>query len=208
MPLVFSIGSIIGPIIGGALANPLNRPSEDRTSGPFLWKYPYVLPNLVAAGFFTVGITIGFLFLRESLDVGRRDYGIILGNKLIAWLSGPISDLKAFILRRPVYTRLPTSEPVTPVKSAHDEESGSTDGEPAPKLAPPSWSEALNNQTIIMLVAYTFLAMHNTAFDQIISVFMHQARTGPDVVTDVPPLRFNKGFGMSKYKYQAPLKHT
>ena len=35
MPLVFSVGSVVGPTLGGALSNPLNRePGDKRTDGP------------------------------------------------------------------------------------------------------------------------------------------------------------------------------
>jgi MFS family permease len=199
MPLVFSVGSMLGPMLGGALANPLKRPSDDHTDGPFLWKYPYALPNIVSASFFLVGISIGILFLRETLNVGRRDYGIILGNKIIAFFKRPVALIKARFFGSTLYTQLPDSPP----EEAHsrnesDLELAQSKEEHNVRPAAPSWSESITNQTLIYLSAYTFLAMHNTAFDQIVSVFMHQARTGPDVIPDTSLLRFNKGFGMSK----------
>jgi MFS family permease len=204
MPLVFSVGSIIGPVIGGAMANPLNKPSNDRSDGPFLWRFPYVLPNLVSAIFFTISMLIGTFFLKETGVQRFRDYGIVVGDKLIALAQRPIARVKAFISGSPLYTALPSSPDLYDSSSKQqDEESidakDSKEGEGQVKLAPPSWSEALTNQTIIYLSAYTFLAMHNTAFDQIISVFMHQARTGPEIVADKFPWYFNKGFGMSKF---------
>ena len=199
MPLVFSVGSIIGPMIGGPLANPLNRPSHDHSDGPLLWKFPFLLPNLISAVFFLIGIVIGILFLRETLNIGRRDYGIILGDKIIAFSRRPVALIKARLFGTQMYSLVPDSpESATPINSKHDEETLNKQ-ESQVKLAPPSWSEAMSNQSLIYLTAYTFLAMHNTAFDQIVSVFMHQARSGPDVVPDSLPLGFNKGFAMSKF---------
>lgn len=65
LPLVFTIGCVLGPSIGGGLARPAERfplifdgPSE-------IWRnYPFLLPNLVAGGFFLTGIITGFLFLQ------------------------------------------------------------------------------------------------------------------------------------------------
>jgi MFS family permease len=201
MPLVFSIGSIIGPVIGGALANPLNKQSGDMSDGPFLWNFPYVLPNLVSAIFFTISMLIGILFLRETGVQYFRDYGIVIGDKIIALAQRPIARVKALMTGSPLYTAIPTS-PDDIYDKQNDEESidakDSMEGNGHVKLAPPTWSEALTNQTLIYLSAYTFLAMHNTAFDQIVSVFMHQARTGSEIVPDKFPWHFNKGFGMSK----------
>lgn len=196
MPLVFSIGSIIGPIIGGTMANPMNKPAGDRSEGSLLWKYPYALPNLVAAGFFLLSIAIGFLFLQETLaDVGRRDYGIMIGRQIIKCTK----RAKTMVFNQHKYSPIPTEPKLKLLtKGAIDEESADSEDEQPIKLAPPSWKEALTNQTILMLVSYTFLAMHNTAFDQVISVFMHSDRVGPEIVVDQLPLRFNKGFGLGK----------
>lgn len=66
MPLVYTIGAIFGPTLGGVLSNPLRiDPHKPRGHG-FLERFPYILPNLVAAVFFTVGIVVGWLFLQVS----------------------------------------------------------------------------------------------------------------------------------------------
>src|ERR1700753_394903 len=156
MPLVFSVGSIIGPMIGGALANPLNRQAGDDYQGAFLWKFPYVLPNLVSAGFFLVGIFIGVFFLRETLNTGRRDYGIIIGEKFITFLRRPIAQIKARFFGSQLYTQLPESPPEdAPFGSGSDEELAQIKKDHEVRPAPPSWSEALTSQTLIYLSAYT-----------------------------------------------------
>lgn len=66
MPLVWTIGSIFGPAFGGALANPAVKHPEIFGDWEIFRKYPYALPNILAALFFIVGITTGVLFL----DVG------------------------------------------------------------------------------------------------------------------------------------------
>jgi len=66
MPLVWSIGSIFGPILGGALANPAEKFPSIFGSVKFFHRFPFALPNLVASIFFTVGILTGTLFLKVS----------------------------------------------------------------------------------------------------------------------------------------------
>ncbi|KAJ6122703.1 MFS transporter [Penicillium capsulatum] len=64
MPLVWTIGSIFGPSFGGALARPVEKYPDLFGHSAFLRKYPFALPNLAAAGFFVVGITVAVLFLK------------------------------------------------------------------------------------------------------------------------------------------------
>lgn len=67
MPLVWTIGSIVGPAFGGALAVPAERYPAVFGNSAFFKKFPFALPNLVAAIFFFVGIATGILFLRVRL---------------------------------------------------------------------------------------------------------------------------------------------
>ncbi|KAL8922743.1 MAG: hypothetical protein Q9172_003458 [Xanthocarpia lactea] len=63
MPLMWTIGSVFGPGLGGALANPAER--YPRIFGnDFFRKFPYALPNIAASLFFFVGLTAGSLFLK------------------------------------------------------------------------------------------------------------------------------------------------
>lgn len=84
MPLVYNIGSIFGPTLGGALANPKRRrPVDPMPEHPgLLDKYPYCLPNLFAAGLFIVGIVSGTLFLDVRALVRYLDKHllIMIGN--------------------------------------------------------------------------------------------------------------------------------
>ena len=64
MPLVWTIGSIFGPILGGALAKPASRyPQIFGTSG-FFTRFPFALPNMMASTLFVIGLSTGVLFLK------------------------------------------------------------------------------------------------------------------------------------------------
>ena len=86
MPLVWTIGSIFGPGFGGALANPAASHPEVFGNIGFFQTFPFALPNLVASLFFLVGLSTGFLFLKETLETKRhrRDYGRVLGKFLLS----------------------------------------------------------------------------------------------------------------------------
>ena len=64
MPLVWSIGSVFGPSFGGFFARPAEQFPDLFGKNEFLKKYPFVLPNLVAAVFFCISILTATLFLK------------------------------------------------------------------------------------------------------------------------------------------------
>lgn len=66
MPLIYTIGGIFGPAIGGILANPAKTYPEIFGKSNFFKIYPYALPNLALGFFFLIGIVTGFLFLNVS----------------------------------------------------------------------------------------------------------------------------------------------
>ena len=66
MPFVWSIGTIIGPAIGGTFAQPAKSlPSLFSPHGVFA-HFPYLLPNLICAALLIVSIIFGYFFLIET----------------------------------------------------------------------------------------------------------------------------------------------
>jgi MFS family permease len=208
MPLVWNLGSVLGPAFGGALSNPYKRKPSDTSNGPLLWKFPYALPNIVGSCFFLVGIVTGILFLDETLASKRhqRDHGRLIGIKLELTLKHRLKSLKDFL------RRLRRSEETEPLLSSHHPSyfenatatnttavTAANSTKPSPSKAP-TWRSVLTRQTLLNLLVYTLLAMHSVALDQLLPVFLHHPRSGPTVV---PPssekplqLHFNRGFGL------------
>ena len=66
MPFVWSIGTIIGPAIGGTFARPhLSMPSLF-SSTSFFAIFPYLLPNLICAALLLISMLFGYFFLKET----------------------------------------------------------------------------------------------------------------------------------------------
>lgn len=80
--------SIVGPMIGGALAKPVESLPSVFTPGSLWDRFPYLLPNLFSAICVMIGLVIGILFMEETHaeKKKRRDRGLELGNALLSWL--------------------------------------------------------------------------------------------------------------------------
>ncbi|KAF2708192.1 MFS general substrate transporter [Pleomassaria siparia CBS 279.74] len=196
MPLVYTVGAVFGPTLGGLLSNPLHvDPRHPVRDGRFFERYPYALPNLVAASFFCIGIVTGWLFLKESLEAKKndRDYGLIVGAKITAWFR------KTFDLsKRQKKLHAERQALLVHQKAIDDEECVSAvvhEREAAPALR-----DVFSYQTTLNLVVYTLLAFYTLAYDQLLPVFMHrppQSIHDPEVSL---PFKFSGGFGISSQR--------
>ncbi|KAM3088650.1 hypothetical protein ACMFMG_000286 [Clarireedia jacksonii] len=204
MPLVWSLGSIFGPSFGGFLAKPAQNFPELFGNNKFFLRFPYALPNLVASTLFTIGITTGFLFLRETLETKRhkRDLGIELGKKLVGSTQALCSQSrpKKHFHRHSVHDESsasllrPTSSAGSDSTEAFQDSFGSSKQKKS--NAPPSIWEVFTRQSVINLIAYTFLSLHSVAYDQILPVFMHNPPQIHDPTNTHLPFKFSGGFGI------------
>lgn len=96
MPFVWCLGSIIGPALGGALAQPCLNYPRLFVRGTIFDSFPFLLPNLVCVTFLVLGVTIGVLFLEEThtQKKHRRDPGLELGK----WLLGMFSAVQSLLI--------------------------------------------------------------------------------------------------------------
>ncbi|KAG8533651.1 uncharacterized protein KY384_001392 [Bacidia gigantensis] len=194
MPLVWTIGSIFGPAFGGALAKPATRHPGLFGKSRFFQQYPFALPNMIASLFFLVGLSVGILFLQETLESKkhRRDYGRALGSLL----------LRPF-QRKKVKSFLQEEQSSPMMKHSRDSSAATLtqdgDHQPAPlRLAPPTYREVFWYQSNLNLLTYALLAMHSIAYDQLLPIFMHYPRrtdrsSDPDQQL---PFKFTGGFGI------------
>lgn len=72
MPLIYTTGSIFGPGLGGALANPVVNHPEIFGNSAFFRRYPYALPNMATSLLSLVGVVTGILFLKVRFEHNIR----------------------------------------------------------------------------------------------------------------------------------------
>lgn len=72
MPIAWSTGGTIGPIIGGSLSHPVDRFPQLFAPSQFLDDYPYFLPCAAPAIFCIFACVVAFAFLKETAHVDHR----------------------------------------------------------------------------------------------------------------------------------------
>ncbi|RMJ17886.1 hypothetical protein CDV36_002473 [Fusarium kuroshium] len=219
MPMVWCIGSIIGPMIGGALARPCISYPEIFARGTIWVRYPYLLPNLFSAATVFIGVVIGLLFLEETHAEKKteRDRGREIGDYL-ANLFSRVTKCNGRG-RAPEKQALLDGERHVSYGSRHGSSSSDEEDEllPAyqsqessPRLAPQDDTRSLESQplepivqekpktftkpVIMNIISYGILAFHTMTFDQLFPVFLSTAR--PEHPVHDLPFRFTDGFGL------------
>jgi hypothetical protein len=192
MPLVWSIGSIFGPAFGGFFAKPAERFPSLFGSSQFLKAYPFALPNILGSVIFLISMTTGVLFLKETLASkrDRRDWGLVLGERI----TGSLLRRKLRRTRRYSFQDDEASAPLlgtdVPRKAA------SRQADKPVNTSPPSYKLVFTRQSVTNLIAYTFLALHSVAYDQILPVFLNYPRDERDPAAFRLPFVFTGGFGL------------
>jgi hypothetical protein len=90
--LVWPIGGITGPFIGGVLSNPADKYGSFFQDSVFS-RHPYFLPCLVAATITSLSLFVGYIYLEETLPKKRKDLNGAQSS------SPPSSDGRAPTLR-------------------------------------------------------------------------------------------------------------
>ncbi|KAI5463333.1 major facilitator superfamily domain-containing protein [Mariannaea sp. PMI_226] len=222
MPIVWCLGSIIGPMIGGALARPCISYPEIFARGTIWDKFPYLLPNLFSAATVFVGVIIGLLFLDETHSVKKhqRDRTREFGHYLTGLVGGATGcntqrePKKQALLDGEQRVGYMTNSSRTSLNSSDDEALPAYQSqENSPRLSPQPDVRSLRSvpldpeepvieqkrtiftkPVIMNIISYGILAFHTMTFDQLFPVFLSTARPEHPILE--LPFRFTDGFGL------------
>jgi len=98
MPIGWSFGGTLGPIIGGSLSRPAERFTSLFGNNEFLKKYPYFLPCAVPATYTALAWVVTFLFLKETNPVSfsfshlfesRNDNSVLVHQQVVGSEASP-----------------------------------------------------------------------------------------------------------------------
>ncbi|EPS45535.1 hypothetical protein H072_489 [Dactylellina haptotyla CBS 200.50] len=217
MPFVWSLGSIIGPSVGGMLAEPVKHYPKYFSPDGLFGKFPYLLPNLACFIICCVGVINGILFLDETHPelIDKPDRGRDIGY----W----IQDTLSVIFWRDASEKHPDTfsqspESTTPTDPTEDtpllSSSPSTPGPSTPTSTSPTLTSSSRAPSVTSLksptvpkpfvttwtpqvihnvFAYAIIAFHTITYDQMLSVFLQSPSSATKLIS---PIFFNGGFSL------------
>ncbi|KAL9081180.1 MAG: hypothetical protein Q9157_000271 [Trypethelium eluteriae] len=185
LPVVYGIGGITGPIVGGLLVNP------DLT-------YPYLPPNLFSAVVLLIDLVLTSIFLEESLEEARDlpPLGVRV-HSIFSWLW----QFTGFS-RSPTYTRHGTQHgqnrvstmdgAVEDTADSDEETTVSDDGsvKASPQLIPENnehltKKEIFNRNTLLLLGTFLVFQLSNISYNSLYPIFAQaDLPTGRDLTPE------------------------
>lgn len=178
LPVIYGLGAITGPIVGGLLVFPKNPfdPSKDNP-------YPYLAPNLFSAAVLVIDLVLTMFFLEESLECAQElpPIGKRIGS-IFAWLWQFTSSHRPTYLRRKRkqdrkhhrYHQVPNGDDcVDGNGSIHTD---GTEDDEAPTLLPSnqeniSKSDVFTRDTILLLITFLISQLANVSYNSLYPIF-------------------------------------
>lgn len=189
MPFVWSVGTIIGPCIGGTFADPHETWPNVFPEGSIFVTFPYLLPNLICAALLFVSIILGYFLLEETHSA--MDPRIHLPVDTFASEETPLRETSDAIKRPPVDVRSATYGTFRNLNSQASEPFE----EPEKAVQYNIFSNKRIMAVVIALGIYTFHAM---CYDHLMPIFFEDDRVPLSNSTSLPDfLYFPGGLGLS-----------
>ena len=197
MPFVWSIGTIIGPAIGGTMAKPAeSMPSVFAPDGIFA-TFPFLLPNLICAALLLISILAGYFLLVEThpdmqpwstpaeLETNHVETPLML-------TAGAMANAGAD-LRTESYGTFNNVE--------LDEEKQWTvnaDGSfrPPSMLCKPS-SKVFTKKVVMIVIALGIFTYHSMTYDHLLPIFLQDERSGDISTLAASALDIPGGLGLT-----------
>lgn len=171
LPIIYSLGSITGPAVGGFLVGRL-APST----------FPYLAPNLVSAVMLATGFIAILLWFEETLDKDERGPGKPKWlRKLLSWFNR-IGKRPEPNRRHSWSTRWPRGQqqPLLASDSSSEDDAevdglNGYDGSKPGSSKQGIWKEIFNPTTILLLSTYLIFQLSNISFNSLYPVFASAA---------------------------------
>ncbi|KAF1804084.1 major facilitator superfamily domain-containing protein [Mucor lusitanicus] len=169
LPLMYGLGSIIGPMLGGFLSHPVTSyPGVFGDLGAltdFLTEYPYFLPCFISAFICILGLVFGIFHLQETHVVHHEKKHDSNEDEEEALLA---SQQQSNQSKDPHYSTFQTNSSTGTVKVQHS---------PTPTLhSPPTLRESLTPSVMAICIAYGFFALQAVFMDELFPLYTASSR--------------------------------
>ena len=192
MPFVWSVGTILGPSIGGYFASPADHLSGVSKDGIF-GRFPYLLPNLICAALMFASVIAGYFLLDETHpDMQPWSTPTDLANTVA---ESPLIPAQASDMTAPADLTHESYGTFNKVKADQEENWRVDDhGRPVADIASPE--QTIYSRRVIMLVIalgiFTYVSM---CFDHLTPIFFQDDRVGDVSMASLSPMA--GGLGLS-----------
>ncbi|KAJ4381193.1 hypothetical protein N0V86_003542 [Didymella sp. IMI 355093] len=176
LPVVYGIGGITGPIVGGLLVFYKN-PLDSGKPNPF----PYLLPNLFSAVVLGVDLVVCMIFLEESLEEARDlpPLGKRIGSLFTRVWQFTSSTRPSYVPRWLSRHKSHHSQHLDGIDEEEEDLDDASDADSegiAPALFPETngeltKKEILNRDTILLLLTYTIFQLANISYNSLYPIF-------------------------------------
>ncbi|KAI9673482.1 MAG: hypothetical protein M1817_002945 [Caeruleum heppii] len=197
MPFVWSIGTIVGPAIGGTLANPIKAfPSIFSHHGLFA-TFPYLLPNAVCALLLLISIILGYALLDET-HPDRQPWSTET-DLLNSSAETPLLATSGATEHAGVDLRAESYGTFNAVDITEDERwFVKGDGSTWPSSPLPEKNDKTFTKRIVMLIiALGIFTYHSMSYDHLLPIFLQDDRNDMNAQAVSSPFDIPGGLGLS-----------
>ncbi|EFW15126.1 hypothetical protein D8B26_004526 [Coccidioides posadasii str. Silveira] len=184
LPMCFNTGMILGPILGGILADPVKNypglfgPGSLIGGKDGVWwmkQWPYALPNFISALFMLIALVAVFLGLDETHEIvkHRSDWG--------RWLWKKVARRPSSYTYRPLNQTFDEErvdsidlQPSEPARSAPA--SPTTNRTPTIRRKRPPFRQVWTRNVLLTLLTHFVLPLHTSGFNALCFLFLPAPR--------------------------------
>ncbi|KAF3490661.1 uncharacterized protein GIQ15_00178 [Arthroderma uncinatum] len=173
LPVIYGIGGITGPILGGLLVS----------KTPTSQGYPFLMPNLVSAAILISDFIVTSIFLEESVEGARMLPRIYRKFRhMFTWLWQFNSSSRPTYLRNDTdadYFRHPNRHGARPYRECLDSDNDDDDSDSTvtpmfhdrPHNEVLNRDEIFNRDMILLLLTYLIFSLSNVSFNSLYPIF-------------------------------------
>ncbi|KAI2610482.1 MFS general substrate transporter [Hypoxylon sp. NC1633] len=182
LPVVYSLGSITGPALGGLLVGTVSRDT-----------YPFLAPNILGAALLAISVVVLAIWFEETLE-DQED--MPTWSERFSWLSCSTKRSKDGSKRswtwpggrdtdsEQTQTNVDDTGEDAALLDPQEDEHG--EGDPKPSHDTTTWRQLLNRTTIALLTTHLVFQLSNSSFNSLYPIFASgQTPTGRDLHANV-----------------------